>query len=61
MGSLLLLAVMAGALSAGERVIAVAPVGDVPPDAVSLLLPTLRDTFGAEVVTSTEPFDSPER
>ena len=51
MGSLLLLAAfMAGALPAGERVIAVAPVGDAPPDAVSLLLPTLRDTFGAEVV-----------
>jgi archaemetzincin len=50
-GSLLLLAsFMAGAPSAGERVIAVAPVGDVPPAAVSLLLPILRETFGAEVV-----------
>jgi archaemetzincin len=50
-GSLLLLAAfMAGALSAGERVIAVAPVGEVPPEAVSLLLPTLRETFGAEIV-----------
>jgi archaemetzincin len=33
-----------------RRVIAVAPVGDAPRDAVSLLLPTLRETFGAEVV-----------
>lgn len=33
-----------------RRVIAVAPVGDAPPDAVSLLLPMLRETFGAEVV-----------
>jgi archaemetzincin len=41
---------MAAALPAGQRVIAVAPVGDAPPETVSLLLPVLRETFGAEVV-----------
>jgi archaemetzincin len=49
-GSLLLLASFMAGASAGERVIAVAPVGDAPPDAVSLLLPELRETFGADVV-----------
>jgi archaemetzincin len=47
---MLLAALMAGAEPGGKRVIAVAPVGEAPPDAVSLLLPMLRETFGAEVV-----------
>ena len=47
---MLLAAFMAGVQPAGERVIAVAPVGDAPPDAVLLLVPMLRETFGAEVV-----------
>jgi archaemetzincin len=41
---------MAEAQPAGKRVIAVAPVADAPAEAVSLLLPVLRETFGAEVV-----------
>jgi archaemetzincin len=41
---------MAEAQPAGKRVIAVAPVGDAPAEAVSLLLPVLRETFGAEVM-----------
>jgi archaemetzincin len=43
-----------------RRVIAVAPVGDTPPEAVSLLLPMLRETFGAEVVIAPAvPLPSP--
>jgi archaemetzincin len=51
--NLLLLAVsMAGAGAARVRVIAVAPMGDAPAEAVARLLPALREAFGAEVVTA---------
>ena len=49
-GALLLSAVLGAAPAAGGRVIAVAPVGDVPAEAVSRLVPVLRRTFAAEVV-----------
>lgn len=51
-GLLLLAASTAGLAPVPARVIAVAAVGDAPAEAVSRLLPVLRDSFGAEVVSA---------